>query len=107
MREGHVELQGAKLWYRDAGGEGEPVLFLHAATGHAGFFGASQVPAFAAAGYRPITYDRRGYRRTLCDAEHVKALPPMICWRWRMLCVWAAFTWSARQPEASSRSISR
>jgi len=73
MQEGHMELAGAKIWYQDAGGGGEPVVFMHAATGHAGFFDASQMPAFAAAGYRPIAWDRRGYGRTVCGADAVSA----------------------------------
>jgi pimeloyl-ACP methyl ester carboxylesterase len=73
MQDGFIELPGAKLWYQDAGGTGEPVVFLHAATGHAGFFDDSQMPVFAAAGYRPIAYDRRGYGRTVCEDDAVNA----------------------------------
>ncbi|MFM9968752.1 MAG: alpha/beta fold hydrolase [Burkholderiales bacterium] len=72
MREGQLNFPGVKLWYRDQGGSGEPVVFMHAATGHAGFFESSQIPVFAAAGYRPIVYDRRGYGRTVCEGDAVK-----------------------------------
>lgn len=73
MKEGYLELPGAKLWYKNSSGAGEPVVFLHAATGHAGFFDDWQMPVFAAAGYRTIAYDRRGYGRTQCDGDAVKA----------------------------------
>lgn len=36
MREAYADLNGVSLWYLDAGGMGEAVVFLHAATGHAG-----------------------------------------------------------------------
>ena len=31
--EGHADLPGVRLWYRDSGGAGVPVVFMHAATG--------------------------------------------------------------------------
>jgi pimeloyl-ACP methyl ester carboxylesterase len=77
MQEGYLDVGAgvgsAKLWYRDHEGTGEPVVLLHAATGHAGFFDDSLWPAFTRAGYRPIVYDRRGYGRTECDAGSVSA----------------------------------
>lgn len=52
---------GARLWYADTGGEGEVVVFMHAASmnGRAWLF---QQPVFVESGYRVITYSRRGYR---------------------------------------------
>ena len=41
----------------DSGGNGTPVVFLHAATGHGGMW-QRQLPAFTAAGYRCIAFDR-------------------------------------------------
>lgn len=41
----------------DTGGKGAPIVFLHAATGHGGMW-RHQLPAFAAAGYRCIAFDR-------------------------------------------------
>lgn len=59
----HLDLPGARLWYTDTGGAGTPVVFLHAASGTSGSWDA-QIPAFAAAGYRCIAYDRRGWGQT-------------------------------------------
>jgi pimeloyl-ACP methyl ester carboxylesterase len=58
-----AELPGVRLWYQDSGGSGTPVLFLHAATGTSASW-EHQWPAFTAAGYRCIAYDRRGWGRT-------------------------------------------
>ncbi len=54
----YVELPGVNLWYNDTGGTGTPVIFLHAITGTSKSW-VYQVPAFTAADYRCITYDRR------------------------------------------------
>lgn len=45
----------------DAGGSGIPVVFLHAATGHSAMW-EQQLPAFGAAGYRGIAFDRSADR---------------------------------------------
>jgi pimeloyl-ACP methyl ester carboxylesterase len=66
MREGHIQVPGARIWYIDTGGTGVPVVFLHAATGSSRVW-EYQIPAFRAAGYRLIAYDRRGYGRTEVD----------------------------------------
>jgi len=58
---------GARIWYEDSGGEGVPVVCLHAGTGNCRMWQAQQ-GAFPAAGYRFIAYDRRGYGRTESDA---------------------------------------
>ena len=58
-REGYAALPGVRIWYVDTGGSGVPVVFMHAATGSSRVW-EHQVPAFAAAGYRFIAYDRRG-----------------------------------------------
>ena len=63
-REGYAELPGVRLWYKDTGGSGIPVVFMHAATGSSRVW-EYQIPAFTAAGYRIIAYDRRGWGRTL------------------------------------------
>jgi pimeloyl-ACP methyl ester carboxylesterase len=59
----YVELPGVDLWYTDTGGSGTPVVFMHAASG-TGESWVYQLPAFTAAGYRCITYDRRGWGRS-------------------------------------------
>jgi pimeloyl-ACP methyl ester carboxylesterase len=55
------------LWYDDTGGSGVPVVFLHAASGTSDSW-EPQLPAFTAAGYRCITYDRRGWGRSRPNA---------------------------------------
>jgi pimeloyl-ACP methyl ester carboxylesterase len=63
VREAHADLPGVRLWYRDSGGAGVPVVFMHAATGSSRVW-EYQVPAFSAAGFRVIAFDRRGFGRT-------------------------------------------
>ena len=65
-REGYAELPGVRLWYRDTGRAGVPVVFMHAATGSSGVW-EYQIPAFTSAGYRFIAFDRRGFGRTVID----------------------------------------
>ena len=59
----YVSLPGVDLWYEDTGGAGAPVIFLHAATGTCDCW-IYQLPAFTAAGYRCIAYDRRTWGRS-------------------------------------------
>ena len=66
MREGLAPVPGAKLWFIDSGGTGVPVIFLHPATGSVRIW-ENQIPAFTAAGYRFIAYDRRDFGRTTID----------------------------------------
>ncbi|WP_332748923.1 alpha/beta fold hydrolase [Hydrogenophaga sp.] len=61
--EGTVDVGGAKLWYWDTGGNGQPVIFMHAGSQSGAGWGYQQ-PVFAAAGYRAIGYSRRGYFRS-------------------------------------------
>jgi pimeloyl-ACP methyl ester carboxylesterase len=68
LREGFVTVPGARIFNTDTGGDGVPVVFLHAATGHTSAW-QYQTPAFTAAGYRVVAYDRRGWGRTLVDAS--------------------------------------
>jgi pimeloyl-ACP methyl ester carboxylesterase len=65
--EGYAQLPGVRLWYKDTGGSGIPVVFMHAATGSSRVWDL-QIPAFTAAGYRFIAYDRRGWGRSVIDA---------------------------------------
>jgi len=64
VHEAYADLPGVRLWYRDSGGGGVPVVFLHAATGSSRVW-EHQEDAFVAAGYRFIAYDRRGFGRTV------------------------------------------
>ena len=59
-KEGMAELPGTHLGYWDTGGTGEPVVFLHPASGSA-LVWLYQQPAFAKAGYRVVAYSRRNY----------------------------------------------
>jgi pimeloyl-ACP methyl ester carboxylesterase len=67
VHEAFVELPGAKIFYRDTGGSGVPVVFLHAATGSSRVWDY-QIPVFRMAGYRLIAFDRRGWGRTVSTA---------------------------------------
>ena len=70
-----------RLWYRDTGGNGVPVVFMHAATGSSRVWDY-QIPAFTAAGYRVIAYDRRGFGRTARrPAGSSPGTAPTICSR--------------------------
>lgn len=61
--EGMVDVGGAKLWYWDTGGTGEPVIFMHAGSQSGAGWGYQQ-PVFTAAGFRCIGYSRRGHYRS-------------------------------------------
>ena len=60
VQEGFAQLADTRLWFWDTGGTGEPIVLLHPASGSALIWGYQQ-PAFARAGYRVISYSRRGY----------------------------------------------
>jgi pimeloyl-ACP methyl ester carboxylesterase len=60
VKEALATLRDTRLWYWDTGGDGEPVVLLHPATG-SGLIWQYQQPALAAAGYRVIGYSRRGH----------------------------------------------
>lgn len=68
MTEGIADLGNTKLWYWDTGGSGEAVVFLHPGSGSGEFFPYQQ-PVFAAAGYRVISYSRRGHYRSDLGAD--------------------------------------
>jgi len=63
-QEGYTDVPGARLWFTDTGGSGVPLVLLHAATGSVRSW-ELQIPAFSAAGYRVIAFDRRGWGRSL------------------------------------------
>jgi pimeloyl-ACP methyl ester carboxylesterase len=58
--EGTAQLADTSLWFWDTGGSGEPIVLLHPASG-SGLVWGYQQPVFAKAGYRVISYSRRGY----------------------------------------------
>ena len=54
-----VDLATGPVFYRDSGGSGVPVVFLHAASGNSMTW-EHQIPVFTGAGYRFIAIDYRG-----------------------------------------------
>lgn len=63
VKEGVAKLPGTSLWYWDTEGEGDTVVLLHAASGSGAFWGYQQ-PVLAKAGFRVISYSRRGYLKS-------------------------------------------
>ena len=63
--EGHVEHDGARIWYA-AYGAGPAVILLHGGLGHSGNWGY-QVPALMRSGYRAVVIDSRGHGRSTRD----------------------------------------
>jgi pimeloyl-ACP methyl ester carboxylesterase len=62
------EVPGTGLRYQESGGEGPPVVFLHARSGSSRMW-EHQVPDFTGAGYRLIAYDRRAAGNAVDDLE--------------------------------------
>ena len=65
-RETYADLPGVRIWYRDTGGTGVPVVLLHATTGSSRVW-EFQFPVFTENGFRVIAYDRRGFGRSVID----------------------------------------
>ena len=65
-RRDFANLPGVRLWFTDTGGNGEPIVLLHPNTGTSEVW-EPQVAAFSKAGYRVITFDRRGWGRSEAD----------------------------------------
>ncbi len=55
-----LETNGIQISYADSGGDGRPVVLIHGWP-LSGASWSEQVPALTEAGYRVITYDRRGF----------------------------------------------
>ena len=55
-----LDANGITLHYEDTGGSGRPVVLIHGWP-LSGASWAEQVPALTEAGYRVVTYDRRGF----------------------------------------------
>jgi pimeloyl-ACP methyl ester carboxylesterase len=62
-REAFADLPGVRLWFTDTGGSGEPVVLMHPITGTSEIW-QPQIAPLAAAGYRVIAFDRRGWGRS-------------------------------------------
>lgn len=58
VQDGSIKVGNSVVPYRDSGGTGTPVVFLHAASGKSQMW-VHQIPAFTAAGYRFIAIDWR------------------------------------------------
>jgi pimeloyl-ACP methyl ester carboxylesterase len=65
--QGHVEHDGARIWYATFGA-GPPVILLHGGLGHAGNWG-HQVRSLIDAGYRAVLIDSRGHGRSTRDGQ--------------------------------------
>jgi pimeloyl-ACP methyl ester carboxylesterase len=63
MTEGIADLGNTRLWYWDTGGTGEAIVLLHPGSGSGELYPYQQ-PAFAGAGYRVISYSRRGQNKS-------------------------------------------
>jgi hypothetical protein len=72
--EGLADLGDAKLWFWDTGGPGEAVVFLHPNSGSHEFY-PHQQPAFAKAGYRAISYSRRGRYQSEAGENPRESIP--------------------------------
>ena len=59
----YANIPGARLWFKETGRHGMPVVFLHAASGTSDSWGF-QEPAFIEAGYRCVAYDRKNWGRS-------------------------------------------
>lgn len=65
LREGHVERDGARIWFAEFGAS-TPVVLLHGGMGSSGDF-SRLIPALTVAGHRVIAIDSRGQGRSSWD----------------------------------------
>jgi pimeloyl-ACP methyl ester carboxylesterase len=65
---GYADLPGVRLWYTDSCGVGVPLVLLHANTGNADSW-QYNIPGFVEAGYRVISFDRRGWGRSRANPD--------------------------------------
>jgi pimeloyl-ACP methyl ester carboxylesterase len=59
----YADIPGARLWFKETGLHGTPVMFLHAASGTSDSW-ELQEPVFIEAGYRCVAYDRKNWGRS-------------------------------------------
>jgi len=64
----YAALPGVKLWFVDSDGGSVPIVLLHPNTGNSEIW-QYQIDAFAAAGYRTIAFDRRGWGKSKAGPE--------------------------------------
>ena len=97
------------LHVEDTGGSGRPVVLIHGWP-LSGASWAHQVPAFAAAGYRVISYDRRGFGRSDKPGAATTTTPsPRTCTRSSSRSIYAmspslASRWVAARSRTTSAS---
>ena len=65
--QGHVDHDGAQIWYSSYG-SGPAVILLHGGLGHSGNWG-NQVPMLIDAGHRVVLIDSRGHGRSTRDSR--------------------------------------
>src|ERR1700739_1497977 len=63
----YAELPGVNLWFTDTGGTGPQIGLLQSNTGNSDIW-RPQIAAFAAAVYRVIAFDRRGWGKSTAVA---------------------------------------
>src|SRR5258708_32000954 len=68
----YADVAGTRICYIDTGGAGVPVVFAHAASGSI-LVWEHQIPAFSSAGFRFISWDRRGQGCTPASQESTRA----------------------------------
>ena len=104
----YADLPGVKLWFTDSGGTGVPIVLLHPNTGTVEIW-QPQIAAFAAAGYRVIAFDRKGWGKSVADPHPARspAALPAISMRSPIISSSKNSTCSASPAAASSRSITR
>lgn len=68
VSEGLATAPGARLWYWDTGGDGEPLVLCHPGSQSSQVW-LYQQPVFAEAGYRTIAYSRRGHYKSERGSE--------------------------------------
>src|SRR5262245_62033059 len=74
VTEGLADLGNVTLEYWDTGGKGEAVMLLHPGSGSAEVYPYQQ-PVFANAGYRVMSYSRRGQCRSELGSHAATYLP--------------------------------
>jgi pimeloyl-ACP methyl ester carboxylesterase len=63
-----LEVAGGRLWYADSGGAGQPIVLMHPAAGSSDSW-VYQIEPLTAAGYRCLTYDLRGWGRSVATDQ--------------------------------------
>ncbi|GAA1730973.1 alpha/beta fold hydrolase [Streptomyces yatensis] len=89
------------LYFTDSSTGGDAVVFLHPASGSADSW-VHQVGEFVSAGFRVVTYDRRGTSRSPAGTLWTASAMWQTCTTYWTASVWTRHTWSP--PRAVGRS---